>query len=464
MQILKKITNSQFLIGTLFYSFPSFISIIISLISVPIFLKYSSISLYSNYLISHFVLTLAILTNLNFGKIATINIAKYKSNKKNILFTSILFTLIISSILTLFLFFFFKILIETYKFENIREISNLKILFGLLITNFYLTFEGIFKGNFNYKLLSLLNLFFYSFSLSLPSIIVLLKIDFDIFYFSLIIKFSIVFLMFILSIKKFGLENSKISKDFVNDCVKNLKWMSLNTTLHQIYNYFDKYLIKIFLENIAFIYYSISQQITSKLGDPLVSYNNVFIAKTNKYKKDEIENLSYSSIFYCLYTYLIFIILYFFLDFFLKIWLDENYSIFYFNLIKIFFLIVTFGSFSKLLVDYYDLIRNSKMISFFELIVFIPFLIGIIFSVYHKNIYYFVYSVFLKEFISLLLRYFYIRKLFLFKTFVEVQTILIIVNSVLWFFEININFILIVQTFHLIIFAPFKKIRRFLNI
>ena len=108
MQILKKITNSQFLIGTLFYSFPSFISIIISLISVPIFLKYSSISLYSNYLISHFVLTLAILTNLNFGKIATINIAKYKSNKKNILFTSILFTLIISSILTLFLFFFLR--------------------------------------------------------------------------------------------------------------------------------------------------------------------------------------------------------------------------------------------------------------------------------------------------------------------------------------------------------------------
>ena len=48
--------------------------------------------------------------------------------------------------------------------------------------------------------------------------------------------------------------------------------------------YFDKYLIKIFLENIAFIYYSISQQLTSKFGDPLISYNNVFIAKTNKHR------------------------------------------------------------------------------------------------------------------------------------------------------------------------------------
>ena len=144
MQIFKKIINSQFLIGTLFYSFPSLISTIISLVSVPIFLKFSSINLYSDYLISHFVLTFAILTNLNFGKIATINIAKYRSNKKNIFYTTTLFTAIISSALTLILFYIFKILIDIYNLENIREISSLKILLGLLITNF-LTFEGIFK-------------------------------------------------------------------------------------------------------------------------------------------------------------------------------------------------------------------------------------------------------------------------------------------------------------------------------
>lgn len=464
MQIFKKIINSQFLIGTLFYSFPSLISTIISLVSVPIFLKYSSINLYSDYLISHFVLTFAILTNLNFGKIATINIAKYRSNKKNIFYTTTLFTAIISSALTLILFYFFKILINIYNLENIREISSLKILLGLLITNFFLTFEGIFKGNFNYKFLSLFNLFFYSLSLSLPSIIVILKINFDIFYFSLIIKFLIVFFMFLLCIKEYGLKELKISKEFVNDCIKNLKWMSLNTTLNQIYNYFDKYLIKIFLENIAFIYYSISQQLTSKFGDPLISYNNVFIAKTNKHRNNEKENLSYSAIFYCIYAYIIFIILYFFLDNFLKVWLGENYSIFYLNLIKIFFLIVTIGSFSRLLVDYYDLTKNSKRISFFEIIVFIPFLAAIVFSVYQKNIYYFVYTVFLKEFFTFLLRYIYIKKLFFFEFFTGIQILLLIVNSVLWFFEININIGLIIQAAHIIIFAPFKKLRRFYNI
>ena len=78
MQMLKQIFKSQYIIGTLFYSFPSIFSIIISLISIPIFLKFSSPDDYSNFLISHFVLTIAIITNLNIGKITTINIAKKK--------------------------------------------------------------------------------------------------------------------------------------------------------------------------------------------------------------------------------------------------------------------------------------------------------------------------------------------------------------------------------------------------
>ena len=174
--------------------------------------------------------------------------------------------------------------------------------------------------------------------------------------------------------------------------------------------------------------------------------------------------MSYSAIFYCVYAYIIFIILYFFLDNFLKVWLGENYSIFYLNLIKIFFLIVTIGSFSRLLVDYYDLTKNSKRISFFEIIVFIPFLAAIAFSVYQKNIYYFVYTVFLKEFFTFLLRYIYIKKLFFFEFFTGFQILLLILNTVLWFFEININIGLIIQASHIIIFAPFKKLRRFYNI
>ena len=31
--------------------------------------------------------------------------------------------------------------------ENIKELQSIKILIGLIITNFYLTLEGIFKGN-----------------------------------------------------------------------------------------------------------------------------------------------------------------------------------------------------------------------------------------------------------------------------------------------------------------------------
>ena len=86
----------------------------------------------------------------------------------------------------------------------------------------------------------------------------------------------------------------------------------LNTFLNQIYNYLDKYLIKIFLDNLIFIYYTISQQITSKLGDPLLAYNNIFIAKTFKKNNNESNNLSYSSVFYCIYIFAAFFIFIFF--------------------------------------------------------------------------------------------------------------------------------------------------------
>ena len=177
--------------------------------------------------------------------------------------------------------------------ETKKELANLKILFGLFLTNTYLTLEGYYKGNLNYKLLSFFNLFFYSISISIPSIFIVYDINLNIFTISLIVKFLVVLSMFIFVFNKITIYRFKYSKSFVNDCTNNLKWMTLNTFLNQIYNYLDKYLIKIFLDNLIFIYYTISQQITSKLGDPLLAYNNIFIAKTFRKNNNESNNLSY---------------------------------------------------------------------------------------------------------------------------------------------------------------------------
>ena len=157
MKFFKNFFKSHYLIGTLYYTFPNLFSIIISLISIPIFLKFTSQVEYANYLISHFVLTISIITNLNFNKIAI-------------------------------------------------KIINKK---------------------------------------------------------------------------------PKISKPYINSCKNGLKWMTLNSLLNQIYNYFDKYIIKIFLDSSAFIFYNISQQITSKFSSPIMSYNNIFIVKKKKFLFNE---------------------------------------------------------------------------------------------------------------------------------------------------------------------------------
>ncbi len=461
MKYIKKNFNSHYVIGTLFYSFPSLFSIIISLISIPIFLNYSNIDIYSNYLINHFVLTIAIITNLNFGKIATINIARAKREKFNIFFTSFFFTMIFSSILTILIFVFFSIIINYFQLENIKSLLSIKILIGLFLTNLYLTLEGYFKGNLNYKLLSIFNLFFYSISISFPSLIILYEIPIDIFSLSLFIKVCVVVVMLLTILAKVKFVKFKIHTLYLNDCINNLKWMTLNTFLLQVYNYFDKYIIKIFLGNLSFVYYTVSQQITSKLGDPLLSYNNIFIAKTNKNKKNSRDNLSYSAITYCLYILIVFIILYFFLDYVLELYLGEAFNKTYSNLIKIFFLISTIGSFSRLIVDYYDLVGNSKKNSIIEILFLFPFILGIILAIYNQNLFFFVFLILLKEIFALTVRIFFIRQLFYFKWFLLIQFLLIILINILWFSQINLSILIIAQLIHLIFFLPIKKIRLF---
>ena len=462
--MIKQILKSQYLLGTIFYSFPSFFSIIISLISIPIFLKFSSPVDYSNFLISHFALTIAIITNLNIGKITTINIAKKKESNSNIFFTSIIFTFLLSFLLTIIIFLLFLFIINFLQPNNIKILTDLKILFGLLLTNMYLTLEGYYKGNLNYKLLSFFNLFFYSMSLSIPSIFIFYNIDVNIFSISLMIKLFVVILMFIFVLIKLTNYKFKYSKSFKDDCINNLKWMTLNTFLNQIYNYLDKYLIKIFLDNLSFIYYTVSQQITSKLGDPLLAYNNIFIAKTSKKNKNKNDNLSYSSIFYCTYISLAFVFLYIFLDTLLILWLGSAYSESYFELIKIFFLISTLGAFSRLVIDYYDIANKSKQSSQIELLLLIPFTIGIFFSVFYRNIYYFLFLILLKELFTLTIRVYYIRNLLYFKKFIFIQLILVIFNSFSWFYNLDSVYFIIVQLVHLIIFLPLQELRKFYKI
>ena len=148
--------------------------------------------------------------------------------------------------------------------------------------------EGILQGFKKFKLLSIVNFIFYTLSLNLPSIYLL--IDSTLNFKSLIIIsiflkiLSILIILFYLK-KYFKFNNNKSLKyNFILKFKKYSKWYSLHLLNLQIFDFMDKYLIKIFMGPIALAIYSIPYQLAGKLTIlsksisavllPEISYNN----------------------------------------------------------------------------------------------------------------------------------------------------------------------------------------------
>ena len=107
------------------------------------------------------------ITNLNLGKIASVRIQKvinYESKK--IIFTTLLFSLISSALITIL--FFYSIQLLFYFFEFVFFENNIYFYLSLFLANIYVTLENLCKGKKFFKLCSLSNLIFYSISISAP--------------------------------------------------------------------------------------------------------------------------------------------------------------------------------------------------------------------------------------------------------------------------------------------------------
>ena len=67
--------NKKINLKNIFYSSsPGLISILLTFLSLPIYLKYLSAEIYSTFLISHIFMSLSSIFNFNIGKIASIKI------------------------------------------------------------------------------------------------------------------------------------------------------------------------------------------------------------------------------------------------------------------------------------------------------------------------------------------------------------------------------------------------------
>jgi len=396
-------------------SLPGTISIVLSFFSIPIYLKYLGFEQYGNFLILHILLSIAMITNFNLGKIASIKMQKVAiETKKSIISTTVVISIISSGIISLTLYLIYSFLIKNY-YSLI--IYNYELFFlALFFSNIYITLENISKGIQFYYLSSLGNLIFYSFSLSLPALFFIF--DFEIivdvkylFVISFLFKIiSIFIIFFVLIYKKFL--NFNFSYLIIQNFINYAKWQTLSSVYVQIFDFFDKYLIKLFLGATSLSLYSIPQQIAGKLSilsDGLIS---VFIPKISSSKKKkrtfEILNSNFYAFFYLTSFSLIFINP--FIDEILFLWLKTNANPEIYYLFKIFLLIAFYICITHIISTFLDTQNFSKKNFQFESIVLIFFIFGLVISVYHKNLNYFAYTMLMRSMIIFFIKAFYIKK------------------------------------------------------
>jgi len=364
--LFMKIKFNNLLKGSTILSVPGILSIFISLLSIPIHLNYAGPENYGNYIIFHFILLIAVNFNFGIGKSTAISINNFPKKKKEVGFKSIIYTINIALVIgVLFLLLYFLRTTFLYDYTEVYKFTSYFFL-GSIITIFFVSFEGILQGNQKFKSISILNLFFFSFSISFPSILLFFNQNFsleNLISISILIKSLSVLIMFLI-IKNGNLLKSSSSKILWNNLRKNGKWITLNNTLIQFYELFDKFLIKIFIGPVAVSFYSIPQQLTGKLSIISKSFSAYLLPNLSKKK---IDNDSFN---FSLEIFIKVIPIFIFLLFplypkILSLWLGNSYIENIYYLTKIFSLIAIFACASHLLITKFEasktLNRNLKI-------------------------------------------------------------------------------------------------------
>jgi O-antigen/teichoic acid export membrane protein len=410
--LLMKIEFKELIKNSTILSLPGFISIIISLIAIPVHLNFAGTQGYGNYIIFHFILMFSVNLNFGIGKSTAISINNYPKYKKIISFKSIVYTKNIS--IFIFLAALLSNILNNLFFKNINiDIDFLIYLIaGSIITVNYLTFEGIFQGWKKFKYVSMFNLFFHSISFSFPSILLAfykeLKLN-DLIFISVLIKLISVLLMFLILTTNGYVKKSE-NKILLYNLKKNSKWITLNGLLNQLYDLFDKYLIKIFLGPIALSTYSIPQQITGKLSIISKSFSAYLLPNLSQ-KKINNYNFNFSLNFFVSIISLLVLLLIPIYPIILQIWLGQSYSEEILALTKIFSLVVVFSCASHILITKFEankiLSKNLKIETFF-----MPFFLFYLYYLTSNNFSLTSISILIlfKELILLLIRFYIFRR------------------------------------------------------
>ena len=327
-------------------SMPSIIGVLLALFSIPIHLQLNGKADYGNYIFFHFIIFFGLLLNFGINKIVAIEISKNKNISKIIL-QSINFSLYLSLII------FLIGIILSYFLKNFFYFFT--ITFGLSITVFYLTLEGILQGLKRFKSLSIVNFIFYTISLNIPSISLLYeKNTFEkLIVFSIILKIAAI-IVCINSIKSYIYKNKISNNSFLTKLKKYSKWYLLFNLNIQVFDILDKYLIKIFIGPAALAIYSIPYQLAGKISTFSKSISAVLLPEISRENQNNKNNFNQSIDIYSLIMPILLLLIFPFLENFLSFWLKNQFSKEILDLTKIFLIIAWLGGISHILITYFE--------------------------------------------------------------------------------------------------------------
>ena len=436
-------------------SLPSLIGIVLALVAIPVHLQINGKSDYGNYIFFHFIISFGLLLNMGINKIVAIEIAKRRfiidiiKQSLKLSLKIILVILLISFILNF----------------QLKDYYNIFIIgIGLSITLIYLTLEGILQGLRYFKLLSLVNFVFYTLSLNIPSIFLILSNNLD---FNTLIKFSILIKIFsiiiiLIYLKKFFISKQKenLKYNFSLNFKKYSKWYSLHLLNLQIFDFMDKYLIKLFIGPVALAIYSIPYQLAGKLTILSKSISAVLLPEISYGNEKSGFNHSLNT-----FTFVIpfFILITFpFLDKLLFFWLQDQYSEKILELTKIFLVVSWISGISHILITFFEGKKKIKFNTILEIYFLFPFLIALFYVLFEfKNLIFISFILLIKECILLIFRTNKIKKNIHKLHSIYLNIIIVIINLLvnMYFHQYFIYsfIILILFNFFLIIKKKSKK-------
>lgn len=388
------------------YAIPGILGGFFSLVTVILFVNYLTSDIYANFLLQHLVITVGIsVLSLYIGRITLININNLSPiKKKEVIYNSLILMSVICFILSLITYIF---LIMFIKNINLFDVT-ISVFVGLFFSSIYQNMEDMAKGLALDKVASMSNLMFMNLSVTIPAFLLAIYntefIKSNLFNISVSIKIltTLFILMVIITTQKIRISKFDISF-FLKFKIQNL-FLSIYGILDQFYYALDKYLIKNSLSSFQLVTYSLSQQISSKIG--IISYacsSLMFnkILKNRNNKKDILSGNVYFCFYFCSFCYLL--VLPFF-DALLSILLKDKFNNEISNSLKLFILVNIISAVKDCIDGFLRTILKLEKDLKFSVSILPFYLFGILICIYSKNLTYFILLLLLKEVCMLFLK------------------------------------------------------------